>query len=123
MTRWVKAHIRLGIRSVSPSDQSPLHEGTLGPYLSIGKFRGISPRKFAEFLRKLLRSLSTKFRRESPWRNKSFLFFSAKKKNLFRARGVLWQNAKKELFSWADLFVQEFFRVSQGLIIRPPNGK
>ena len=34
MTRRVKTHIRLGISSVSPSDQSPRcpHEETLGPY-------------------------------------------------------------------------------------------
>ena len=58
MTRQVKAHIRLGILSVSPSDQSPRcpHEEILGPYLPIAKFRG-----------------------ENARRNKSFLFFSAKK--------------------------------------------
>ena len=39
MTRRVKTHIRLGIRTVSPSDQSPCcpHEETLGPYLPIAK--------------------------------------------------------------------------------------
>ena len=33
MTRRVKTHIRLGIRSVSPSDKSPScpHEETFGP--------------------------------------------------------------------------------------------
>ena len=60
MTRRVKTHIRLGICSVSPSNQSPrsLHEETLGPYLPIKKFRGVpprnledSPRNVAEFLR------------------------------------------------------------------------
>ena len=42
--------ISLGIRSVSPSDQSPRcpHEETLGPYLPIVKFCGVSPRNFAE---------------------------------------------------------------------------
>ena len=41
MTRRMKTHIRLGIRSVSPSDQSPRcpHEETLGPYIPIAKFR------------------------------------------------------------------------------------
>ena len=68
MTRRVKTHIRLGIRSVSPSDQSPhcLHEETLGPYLPIAKFRGVFPRNLAEFLRKMLRSFSANFRRVSP---------------------------------------------------------
>ena len=35
-----ETHIRLGIRSVSPSAQSPRcpHEETLGPYLPIAKF-------------------------------------------------------------------------------------
>ena len=57
MTPRVETHIRLGIRSVSPSDQSPrcLHDETLGPYLPIAKFRGVSPRNVAEFLRELLR--------------------------------------------------------------------
>ena len=69
MTRRVKTHIRLGIRSVSPSDQSPHcpHEETLGPYLPITKFlreisrsvsekcREVSPRTFAEFLREISR--------------------------------------------------------------------
>ena len=73
MTRRVKTHIRLGIRSVSPSDQSPRcsNEETLGPYLSIAKFRrGFSPRNVAEFLRELSRSFSAKFRGENPQRNK-----------------------------------------------------
>ena len=68
MTRRVKTHIRLGIRSVSPSDQSPCcpHEETLGPYLSIAKFRGVSPQNFAEFHREMSRSFSAKFRGISP---------------------------------------------------------
>ena len=80
MTRQVKAHIRLGIHSVSPSDQSPRcpHEEILGPYLPIAKFRGISPRNVAEFLRELSRSFSAKCHGENSRRNKSFLFFSAK---------------------------------------------
>ena len=50
MKRRMKTHIRLGIRLVSPSDQSSRcpHEETLGPYLPIAKFRGVSPRNFAE---------------------------------------------------------------------------
>ena len=45
MTPRVETHIRLGIRSVFPSDKSPRcpHEETFGPYLPIAK--GI----FAEF--------------------------------------------------------------------------
>ena len=56
MTRRVKTSIKLGIRSVSPSDQSPRcpHEETIGSYLPIAKvrremsrlsanFRGVSP--------------------------------------------------------------------------------
>ena len=45
MTRRVKTHIRLGIRSVSPSDQSLRcpHEETLDPYLPIAKLSGVSP--------------------------------------------------------------------------------
>ena len=98
MTRRVKAHIRLGIRSVSPSDQSPRcpHEETLGPYLPIAKFRG-----------------------ENPRRNKSFLFFSAKKK-IFRTRGVSCRNAKKELFSWADLYMHQKWRIFLGTIYIMP---
>ena len=50
MARRVKTHIRLGIHSVSPSDQCPrcTHEETLGPYLPIAKFRGVSPQNLAE---------------------------------------------------------------------------
>ena len=68
MTRRVKTHIRLGIRSVSSSDQSPrcLHEETFDPYLPITKFRGVSPRNLAEFLRKMSRSFSANFRGVSP---------------------------------------------------------
>ena len=72
MTGRVMAHIRLGIRSVFPSDQSPRypHEETLGPCLPIAKFRGVSPQNVAEFFREISR------RKPS---GKSFLFFSAKK--------------------------------------------
>ena len=98
MTRRVKTHIRLGIRSVSPSDECPRcpHEETLGPYVPIAKCRGVSPQIVAKFLRELSRCFSAKFRGENPRRNKLFLFFSAKK--LFRARVVLRRNAKKRVF-------------------------
>ena len=68
MTRQGKTHIRLGIHSGSPSDQSPrcLHEETLVPYLPIAKFRGVSPRNVAEFLHEMSRSFSTKCRGVSP---------------------------------------------------------
>ena len=68
MTRRVKTHIRLGIRSVSPSDQSPRYPDgeSLGPYLPIEKFRGVSPRNFAGCLRDISRSFSANFRRVSP---------------------------------------------------------
>ena len=79
----MKTHIRLGIRSFSPSDQSPRrpHGEILGPnlHVPIAKFRGVSPRNVAESLRELLRGFSAKFSGENPRRNK-FLFFSAKKK-------------------------------------------
>ena len=65
MTRQMKTHIRPGICSGSPSDQSPRcpHEETLGPYLSIAKFQGsffakssgVSPRNVAEFLLEISR--------------------------------------------------------------------
>ena len=60
MTGQVKSHIRLGISSGSPSDQSPRcpHEETLGPYLPIANFRGVSTRDLAVCLR------------ENPLRNK-----------------------------------------------------
>ena len=72
MTPIVETRIRLGIRSVSPSDQRPRcpHEESLGPYLPIAKFRGVSQRNVAEFLRELSRSFSAKFRGENPRRNK-----------------------------------------------------
>ena len=68
MTPPVETHIRLGIRSVSPSDQSPRypHEETLGPCLPIGKFHGESPRNLAEFLREISRSFSANFHGVSP---------------------------------------------------------
>ena len=78
MTPQVETHIKLGIRSVSPSDQSSCcpHEETLDPYLPIAKYRGVSPRNVAESLRELSRRFSAKLCR--------VLFFSAKKK-IFRA--------------------------------------
>ena len=106
MTRRVKTYIRLGIHSVSPSDQSPCctHEETLGPYLPIAKFRGVSPQNLAEFLRKMSRSLSADFRGVSP---RNFAektlgeisdFYFSPRKNIFRARGVPRRNAKKSFF-------------------------
>ena len=114
MPRRVKTHIRLGIGSVSPSDQSPCcpHKETLGPYLPIAKFRTVSSRNLAECLREMLRSFSANFYGVSP-RNfaektlgeiSDFYFSPQKKKKKFRERGVPWRNAKKELFSWADLY-------------------
>ena len=81
MSRRVTTHIRLGIRSVSPSDQSPdyPHEETLGSYLPIVKFRGVSPRNVAE---KTLGEISD--------------FYFSPRKQLFRARGVPRRNAKKK---------------------------
>ena len=57
MTRRVKTHFSLNIRSVSPSEQSPRcpHEETLGPHLPVVKFRGVSLRIFSEFLREISR--------------------------------------------------------------------
>ena len=57
MTTRVETNIRMGIHSVSPSDQSPCcpHEETLDPYLPTAKFRGVSPRNIAEFLREISR--------------------------------------------------------------------
>ena len=106
MTRRVKTHIRLGICSISPSDQSPRcpHGETLRTYLPIAKFRGVSLRNFAECLREISLSFSAKFRGESLGEISDF-YFSARKK-IFRARGVPRRNAKKELFSWADLYIK-----------------
>ena len=90
MTRRVKTHIRLGIRSVSPSDQSPRcpHEETLGPYLPIAKFRGVMSRSF-----------SGNFRGVSPKILGEIIhFYFSPRKNLFRARGVPRRNVKKRVF-------------------------
>ena len=113
MTRQVKTHIRLGIRSGSPSDQSVCypHEETIASYLPIAKFRGVSSRNLAEFLREMSRIFFANLREVSP-RNFaektigeiSDLYFSPRKK-LFRARDVSLRNAKKELVSWADLYI------------------
>ena len=67
MTRRVKAHIRLGIHSVSPSDQCSRcpHEETLGPYLPIAKFRGVSARNAAEFLRERKMTVKQKVPRKN----------------------------------------------------------
>ena len=83
----METHIRLGIRSFSPSDQSPRcpFEETLGPYIPIAKFREVSPRNLAE---KILSEISDFY----------FSFF-------FRAMGAPQRNAKKKrAFSWADLY-------------------
>ena len=76
MTPQVETHIRLGIHSVFPSDQSPRcpHEETLGPYLPIAKFireiLRVSPRNITVFLHELSQGFSVKFLRENPRRNK-----------------------------------------------------
>ena len=113
MTRRVKTHMRLGIRSVSPSDQSPrcLHEETLGPYLPIAKFRGVSPRNLVVCLREISRSVSANFRGVSP-RNFakntlgeiSDFYFSPRKKYISR-KGCTAAKREKELFSLADLYI------------------
>ena len=70
MTPRVETHIRLGIHSVSPSDQnqSPCcpHEETEGPYLPIAKFRRVSPQNLMKFLRELWQSFSANFSGISP---------------------------------------------------------
>ena len=112
MTRRVKTRIRLDIRSVSPSDQSPScpHEETLGPYLPIAKFRRVSPQNLAEFLREILQSFSANFRGVSPrnFAEKTLVeiihFYFSPRKKLFHATCVPRRNAKEELFSWADLY-------------------
>ena len=112
MTRRVKTHIRLGIRSVSPSDQSPHcpHEETLGPYLPIAKFRGVSPRNVAECLREMSRSFSANFCGVSPrnFEEKTLgeisdFYFSPRKKIISRKECTA-AKREKELFSWADLY-------------------
>ena len=82
MTRRVKTHTRLGIRSVSPSDQSPRypHEESLGPYLPIAKFRGVSPRNVAECLREMSRSVSANCRGVSPRTFAEFLRETSRRK-------------------------------------------
>ena len=76
--RVIHTYIRLGIRSVSLSDQSPRcpHEETFGPYLPIAKYRGVSSRNVTEFLReeKSLGEISD--------------FYFSPRKTFFRARGV-----------------------------------
>ena len=98
MTRRVKTYIRLGIRSVSPSDQSPHcpHEETLGPYLPIEKSCGVSPRNVAEFLREFLWSFSAKFRGENPQRNVVFIFL--REKNYFAQEVYCGEMRKKSFF-------------------------
>ena len=57
---------------------------------SIAKFHQVSPRNLAEFLR------------ETTRRNKKF----SPRNFAFRAMCVSRRNAKKELFSWADLYIK-----------------
>ena len=105
MTRRVKTRIRLGIRSVSPSDQSPCcpHGETLLTCLPIAKFRGVSPRNLAECLRELSRSFSANFRGVSPrnFAEKTFGeisdFYFSRRKNYF-AQGVYCGETRKESF-------------------------
>ena len=59
------------------------------------KSRGVSPRNFTE---KTLGEII----------NFYFSLRQKKKKKIFRVRGVLRRNAKKELFSWADLYLNIF---------------
>ena len=94
MTRQVKTHIRLGICSGSPSDQSPRcpHEETVGSYLLIMKFHGVSSRNFAEFLREMSQSFFMNFRGENPRRNKVIFIFSTK--NIISRKGC--SAAKRE---------------------------
>ena len=77
MTPRVKTHIRLGIHSVSPSDQSPrcTDEETLSPCLSIAKFRGVSPQNLAEFLRETSRRKPS-----AKYTHLSDFYFSSRKK-------------------------------------------
>ena len=82
MTRRVKTQIRLGIRSVSPSDQI-MSLRTIREILRSfsAKSRGVSPRNFAE---KTLGKISD--------------FYFSPRKNIFRARGVPRQTRKKSFF-------------------------
>ena len=94
MTRRAKTHIWLGIRSVSPSDQSPRypHKEILDPYLPVAKFRGISPQHLMECLREMSRSFSANFCGVSPRKfaektlgdTSDFYFSPRKKKNISR---------------------------------------
>ena len=105
MTRRVKTHIRLGIRSVSPSDQSPRcpHEKKLRALPThreisrsfSAKSRGVSPRNVVEFLRELLRSFSAKFRGVTF--GEISIFFVSAKKNYF-AQGVYRGETRKKNF-------------------------
>ena len=105
MTRRLKTHIRLGIRSVSPSDPSPRcpHEETLGHYLPFAKFRGDSSRNLAKCLREMSRSFSANFCGVSPrnFAEKTLgeinFYFSPRKKNISR-KGCTSAKREKELF-------------------------
>ena len=114
MTHRMKAHIRLGIRSVSPSDQSPRR---LISALTVRmKVLTYPSRIFAEFLRKMSLSFSKNFCGFSPQNlaektlsKISHFYFSPRNKKI-HARGVSQRNTKKELFSWADLYIQHTYR-------------
>ena len=79
MTSRVETHIRLGIRSVSPSDPPCPHGETLGPYLPIAKVRRVSPRNFTECLRKLS-GVSQRNLAEETLGEISDFYFSPRKK-------------------------------------------
>ena len=73
-------------------------------------FRGVSVRKFAEFLGDFSRSCSAKSRGEKKMvcaslREISRSFLRESLRLRIFVRGV---NAKKELFSWADLYVHTY---------------
>ena len=105
MTRRVKTHIRLGIRLVSPSDQSPRcpYEEILGPYLPIAKFRGVFPRNVAQFLREMSRSFSANFSGVSPrnFAEKTLgekVIFIFLRENIYFAQGVFLGETRKKSF-------------------------
>ena len=76
-------------------------------------FAEFFPRNLAEFLHEMSRSFSANFRGVSPrnFAEKTFgeiiRFFFSPPKNLYRTRGVPRRNAKKELFSGADLYMRQ----------------
>ena len=123
--RPVETNISMGIRSVSRSGQSLRYPHEKPLFLIYpSRFRRVSTRNLAECLREILRSFSANFRGVSPrhfahktLREKSDFYFSPRK-IFFRARGVPRRNEKKELFSWADLYV--FIRHDSEIVYRVP---